>query len=57
MEEANSLLGWVDKKPNVILKVKLLYTPILEENSWHDFHKYCDNKGPTLVLCEELIKG
>jgi len=57
MEEANSLLGWIYKKPNVILKVKLLYTPTLEENSWQDFHKYCDNKGPTLVLCEELIKG
>ena len=57
MDEANTLLGWIDKKPNIILKVKLLYIPTLEENSWQDFHKYCDNKGPTSVLCEELIKG
>ena len=57
MDEANTLLGWIDKKPNIILKVKLLYSPTLEENSWQDFHKYCDNKGPTIVLCEELTKG
>jgi len=57
VDEANTLLGWIDKKPNIILKVKLLYSPTLEENSWQDFHKYCDNKGPTIVLCEELTKG
>ena len=46
MDEINTLLGWIDKKPST-----------LEENSWQDFHRYCDNKGPTIVLCEELTKG
>ena len=57
IDEANTLLNWIDKKPNTFLRVKLLYSPTLKENTWQDFHKYCDNKGPTIVLCEESIKG
>ena len=51
-DEMNLILNAIHKKPNSKLKVKLLYTPTLEENSWRDFHNYCDNKGPTIVLCE-----
>lgn len=51
-DEMNLILNAIHKKPNLKLKVKLLYTPTLEENSWRDFHNYCDNKGPTIVLCE-----
>ena len=51
-DEMNLILNAIHKKPNLKIKVKLLYTPTLEENSWRDFHKYCDNKGPTIVLCE-----
>ena len=48
----NLILNAIHKKPNLKIKVKLLYTPTLEENSWRDFHNYCDNKGPTIILCE-----
>ena len=48
----NLILNEIHKKPNLKLKVKLLYTPTLEENTWRDFLNYCDNKGPTIVLCE-----
>ena len=50
--EINTLLNWIDKAPRMKLKIKLLYTPTLEENSWRDFHYYCDEKGPTIILCE-----
>ena len=51
-KEINTLLNWIDKAPRMKLKIKLLYTPTLEENSWRDFHYYCDEKGPTIILCE-----
>ena len=53
-DEINLILNGINKKPNMKLKVKLLYTPTLEENSWRDFHKYCDEKGPTITLCESV---
>lgn len=31
---------------------RLLYSATLEENTKEDFHKYCDNKGSTIVLVE-----
>ena len=55
-EEANQILNWIDKSPHS-LKVEKLYTATLEENTSIDFHKKCDNKGPTIVLCEELKDG
>jgi len=50
--EMNTLLNWINKPSGIKLKVKLLYTPTLEKNSWRDFHNYCDEKGPTIILCE-----
>ena len=55
-EEANQILNWIDKSPHS-LKVEKIFTATLEENTWNDFHKKCDNKGPTIVLCEELQDG
>ena len=55
-EEANQILNWIDKSSHC-LKVEKLYTATLEENTSNDFHKKCDNKGPTIVLCEELKNG
>ena len=52
----NLILNAIHKKPNLKLKVKLLYTPTLEENTWRDFLNYCDNKGPTIVLCESTTE-
>ena len=54
IDEMNLILNAIHKAPNMKLKVKLLYTPTLEENSWRDFHRYCDEKGPTITLCESL---
>ena len=54
IDEMNLILNAIHKAPNMKLKVKLLYTPTLEENSWRDFHRYCDEKGPTIILCESL---
>lgn len=50
--EIDTLLNWINESPLTKLKVKLLYTPTLEENSWRDFHNHCDEKGPTIILCE-----
>lgn len=55
INEMNLILNAIHKKPNMKLKVKLLYTPTLEENSWRDFHRYCDEKGPTIILCESML--
>ena len=56
--EINTILNWIDKAPTKKIKqVKLLYTPTLDKNSWKDFHNACDGKAPTIVLCEEEIKG
>ena len=54
INEMDLILTAIQKAPNMKLKVKLLYTPTLEENSWRDFHKYCDEKGPTIILCESI---
>ena len=48
------ILNSINKGPNINLKVKLLYTPTLEENSWRDFHHHCDEKGPTIILYKSL---
>ena len=42
-----NLLKWINKK-NV--KTKLLYRKTKDGNSYDDFHRLCDNQGPTLVL-------
>ena len=42
--EIDTLLNWINESPLTKLKVKLLYTPTLEENSWRDFHSHCDEK-------------
>ena len=33
-------------------KFRLLYSPTLDTNKKEDFHKYCDNKGSTIILVE-----
>ena len=40
INERNLIINAIHKVPNIKLKVKLLYTPTLEENSWRDFHNY-----------------
>ena len=51
-EEVDRLLKWIDGD-GTNLRVKRLFKPTLEKNSWRDFHEACDKKGPTIVLCEE----
>ena len=62
-EEAKKILNWIDinKESNKVLKVKLLYFPTPEKNSWKNFHEACDGKKgenkPTIVLCQESNNG
>ena len=49
-EEAQKILKWIC--PNNERKVKLLYRASLKENTRNDFHRLCDNKGPTITLIE-----
>ena len=51
-EEVDRLLKWIDGD-GTNLRVKRLFKPTLEKNSWRDFHEACDKKGSTIVLCEE----
>ena len=49
-EEAQKILKWIC--PYNERKVKLLYKASLKENTNNDFHRLCDNKGPTVTLIE-----
>jgi hypothetical protein len=48
------LLNWIDGE-GTHFKVKRIYKPTKEKNSWKDFHEACDNKGLPIVLCEEFF--
>ena len=47
-----SILNWIKEKTHTkdIIKSELVFKMSENGESWEDFHKYCDNKGPTLVL-------
>ena len=46
-----SLINWIkEKTEKEFIKFDLLYKMSENGSSWEDFHKYCDNKGPTLLL-------
>ena len=54
-EEADMLLNWINEKGTKLKIEKRLYKPEKDINSWRDFHEACDNKGPTIILCEEIF--
>ena len=45
-----TLKNWIN--PNKQIKTELLYRLSRDGISYETFHKYCDNKGPTLTLIE-----
>ena len=45
------IINWIKQKTNKsILKFEKIFTMSINGTSCYDFHKYCDNKGPTLTL-------
>lgn len=49
-EEVKELLNYICNGRE--RQFNLLYTAKIEENTREDFHKYCDNKGSTIILVE-----
>ena len=47
-----ALKNWIN--PNRKIKGELLYRLSRDTHFYHIFHKYCDNKGPTLTLIEAV---
>ncbi len=43
---------WIDPKKN--LKFNLLFTKTKNGNSVEDFHKFCDDKGKTVIIIETI---
>ena len=47
----NSIIKWIEEKINKkINKFELIFRMSENGTKSQDFHKYCDNKGPTLIL-------
>ena len=47
-----TLKNWIN--PNQKIKAELLYRLSRDSHFYQIFHKYCDNKGPTLTLIEAV---
>ena len=46
-----AICNWIKQKiNNNQIKFKKIFTLSINGSSYEDFHKYCDNKGPTLTL-------
>ena len=51
LNKANTIINWIKQKINKdLIKFELLFTMSENGSNSNDFHKYCDNKGPTLTL-------
>ena len=49
----NQIINWIKQKVNkASIKFELIFKMSQNGYSGSDFHKYCDNKGPTLVLIQ-----
>ena len=49
-----TLKNWINPNKNIKIKSQLLYRLSRDGNSYDIFHKYCDNKGPTLTLIQAV---
>ena len=49
-EESKTICDWIN--PNKNLKFKLLYRVTRDGDDASIFHRYCDNKGPTIFFTE-----
>jgi len=51
ISKQNIIIRWIKSKTNKnSIHFELLFKMSINGNSAHDFHKYCDNMGPTLIL-------
>ncbi len=51
-EKEKAIRNWIN--PNKELNINLIFRMSRDGSSPNDFHKLCDNKGPTLTLIETL---
>jgi hypothetical protein len=55
------LVNWIEQKLNKNIILELIFKMNENEFTAKDFHHYCDNKGPTLILIktsnDEIIGG
>ena len=49
-DENQMICDWIN--PNVDIKTKLLYRVLRDGDGADIFHKYCDNKGPTITFAK-----
>ena len=49
-EESKMICDWIN--PNRNIKAKLLYRVTRDGDGPENFHKYCDNKGPTIMFAK-----
>ena len=51
ISKQNSIINWIKTKINKDkIEFELIFKMSINGNSAYDFHKYCDNVGPTLIL-------
>ena len=51
LNKVNSIINWIKQKTNKdLIKFELIFKMSENGSKAEDFHKYCDNKGPTLIL-------
>ena len=50
-DKNESIINWIKEKTNKDeIKFEKIFTMSINGNSSKDFHKYCDNQGPNLIL-------
>ena len=50
-EQKLSIINWIKQKTNKnMIKFEKIFVMSINGNSSKDFHNYCDNKGPTLII-------
>ena len=51
IDKASKIINWIEEKTNKhSIKFELLFRMSQNGSNSTDFHKYCNNKGPTLTL-------
>ena len=51
IEKETAIINWIEEKTNKnIISFELIFKMSENGSNCKDFHKYCDNKGPTLTL-------
>ena len=51
MLQQKLIINWIEEKTNKkLVKLKLIFKMSENGSKSQDFHKYCDNKGPTVII-------